>query len=83
MKSMGVKNDTDGGISFRVLVLCMLTHCHTLLGNLNRTEPLVMLLVTPLFFLLCQLKMSVVNEAYESYCLAQLLQQAPSILSSS
>ncbi len=38
---------------FRVLVLCMLAHCHGLLGHLNRTEPSLLLLGTLVIFLLC------------------------------
>ncbi len=36
-------------------------HCHGLLGHLNRTEPSLMLLVTPVLFLLWQVKMSAVK----------------------
>ena len=34
-------------ISVTVLVLFMLAHCRDLLGHLNRMEPLLTLLVTP------------------------------------
>lgn len=37
---------------FWVLVLFMLTHRHDLLGQLNRTEPSLKLLITPLLFIL-------------------------------
>lgn len=37
-------------VTFRVLVLCLLTRCHSQLGDLNITEPL-MLLVTSVLFL--------------------------------
>ncbi len=47
--------------SFSVLVLCRLSHCHGLLGHLNKTEPSLMLLVTPVFFLLRQVKTTAVK----------------------
>lgn len=39
------------GFSFRVLVLLKLAHCHDLVRHLNRMETLVVLLVTPVLFL--------------------------------
>lgn len=42
---------TFSGFSFPILVLCMLADCHELLGPLNRTEQLFMLLVTLVLFL--------------------------------
>lgn len=64
-RSTGVNNNiNDGRISFchaafRVLVLCMLAHCHMV--TVNRTEQWLMLLVTPMFF---QVKMSSLKKAY-------------------
>lgn len=41
-----------------------LSHCRGVLGHFNITEPSLMLLVTPLLFLLQQVKISVVKKAY-------------------
>ena len=49
------------------LVLYMLAHCHGLLGRLNGTEPSFMFLVTPMLFLLRQVKMSAVKKIYAVY----------------
>ena len=60
-KSTDVNNKiNDGWIPFSCFDFIVhagsLSHCHGLLGHLNRTEPLLMLLVTPAF-LLWQVKM--------------------------
>ncbi len=39
-------------ISFSDLVLCILAHCHGLMGHLNRAETLLMLFVKSVLFLL-------------------------------
>lgn len=46
---------------FRAFILCMLTRWLCLLGNLNGTEPSVMLLITPVMQLQWQVKMSAVK----------------------
>ncbi len=57
-EATGVKYKMNDGwipfscFSFDALALCMLAHCHGLLGHLNRTEPLLIFLVTPVLFLL-------------------------------
>ncbi len=45
------------------LVLCMLALSHGLLGHLDRTEPLLMLLVKTVLFLLRRVTMSAVKKA--------------------
>lgn len=58
-KRTGVSNKTNDGwtpcgcFGFKVMVLCMLAHCHSLQGHLNRTKPSLILLV---FFLLWRVK---------------------------
>lgn len=71
-KSKGVNNKTNDGwitficIDFRVLVFCFLAHCHSLLGHLNRTEPSLMLLSTPMLFLLWQVQISTCHTVMEN-----------------
>ena len=48
---------------FHLAATVSFSHCHGLLGHLNRTEPLLML--TPVLFLLWQVKMSAVKDAYQ------------------
>ncbi len=48
--------------SFSKVIFCMLPRCHGLLGH--RTEPLLMLLVTPVLFLLRQVIRCAVKNAY-------------------
>ncbi len=48
--------------SSRVLALCMLIHCHGLLSHFSGTEPLLMLLVPPVLFLLYKMNMSAVKK---------------------
>ncbi len=57
--SGAINKITDGWIPFscfslRVLLLCMLAHCHGLLGHLNRSEPSLMF--TPVLSLRWQVK---------------------------
>ncbi len=60
-KVTGVNNEmNDGWSPFRSL-----SHCHGLLGHLNRLEPSLTLLLTPVLFLLCQVKVSAEKKAYK------------------
>lgn len=52
-------------ISLRFLVLCILAPSWLTL-ILNGTEPLLILLVTPVFFMLCSAKMSAVTKLHSS-----------------
>ena len=66
----GVNNKTnDGWFPLAVQVSCpgSLSNCHGLLGHLNRKELLLMLLITSRFFLLWQVKRSVVKQGYYKY----------------
>lgn len=64
----GIYNINEGCILFRwassrVLVLCMLNHWHGLLWHI-RMEPLLILLVTPVLFLVGQIKMCAMKGVY-------------------
>lgn len=50
---------------FRILILCILAHCHSLYGHLYRSEQSLMLLVTPVLSLVWQVKISAATKAYE------------------
>lgn len=45
-------------------VLCLLAHCRGLLGHVNRTESLLMLLIPSVLLPLCQTKIAAVKEAF-------------------
>lgn len=53
-------NNKINTFCFRVLALCTLAPCHDLPGHFKRTEPLLMLLIFPLW----QVNMSAVRKAY-------------------